>query len=217
MELVAVLKIHANVDEDREEAVGLLRELRGRGDISMVVAQDIDAFLGQAVPGPPPPKPPPPSEPGSPGIGAWFTKRRLVLTAAGLTALILLAIVLPMLGGDGSTSVTVPGAQSWTDTAIDLQADDRVEITATGSVHHNEIASTGPDGDPEVGSHYNVIGDLDHGGLIGRITDAGDPFAIGSGTTFDAPEDGRLYLGINDVGVDNNSGEFDASVTVTHP
>jgi hypothetical protein len=32
-----------------------------------------------------------------------------------------------------------------------------------------------------------------------------------------ADEDGRLYLGISDTGVENNSGEFEASVTVTHP
>jgi hypothetical protein len=77
--------------------------------------------------------------------------------------------------------------------------------------------STGPDGDPEGLSEYSLIGDLNHAGLIGRITDAGDPFAIGSDADFDADEDGRLYLGINDTGVENNSGEFEASVTVTHP
>lgn len=228
-ELVAVLKIHANVDDDREEALGLLRELRGRGDIAMVVAQDIDAILGPHSP----PVAPPSSksvdsdektaEPVSPsvserrGIGAWFTRRRLALIAAGLTVAILLAIVLPMLDDDNSTSVTVAGTQLWTDTGIDLRADDRVEVTATGSVYHNENSSTGPDGDPAGSSEYNLIGDMNHAGLIGRITDAGDAFAVGSDADFEAHEDGRLYLGINDKGVENNSGEFEASVTVTHP
>jgi TIR domain len=228
-ELLAGLKIHANVDDDREEALALLRVLRGRGDIAMVVAQDIDAFLGpQPLPvaprpsdpvhsGEKPAEPVPPSVSGGRGIGAWFTRRRIALIAAGLTAAILVAILLPILDDDNSTSVTVPGTQTWTDTGIDLRADDQVAVTATGSVYHNEDTSTGPDGDPEGLSEYSLIDDLNHAGLIGRITDAGDPFAIGSDADFDADEDGRLYLGINDTGVENNSGEFEASVTVTHP
>ena len=54
-QLFAALKIHANVDEDRDEAVQLLEMLRGRPDVTVAVAQEIDAFL---KPGLEPPAPP---------------------------------------------------------------------------------------------------------------------------------------------------------------
>ena len=44
-QLFAALKIHANVDEDRDEAIALLEMLRGRPDVTVAVAQEIDAFM----------------------------------------------------------------------------------------------------------------------------------------------------------------------------
>ncbi len=77
-QLFAALKIHANVDEDREEALELLETLRTRPDVTMAVAQEIDAFLQSgatalppppaerqvATPEPKPPKPPKRAKPG---------------------------------------------------------------------------------------------------------------------------------------------------------
>jgi hypothetical protein len=60
-QLFAALKIHANVDEDREEAVELLEALRARPDVTMAVAQEIDAFLQTG----PAPLPPPTETPGA--------------------------------------------------------------------------------------------------------------------------------------------------------
>ena len=48
-QLFAALKIHAHVDEDRDEAVELLEVLRGRPDVTVAVAQEIDAFLEGAT------------------------------------------------------------------------------------------------------------------------------------------------------------------------
>jgi hypothetical protein len=84
-------------------------------------------------------------------------------------------------------------------------------------VFHNEFASTGPDGYSGDPSLLTPVGTANHAGLIGRITESGTPFLVGADTEFTADEDGRFYLGINDGGLENNSGEFEASVTVTHP
>ena len=55
-QLFAALKIHAHVDEDRDEAVELLEMLRGRQDVTVAVAQEIDTFLeGQRKPTAQPP------------------------------------------------------------------------------------------------------------------------------------------------------------------
>jgi hypothetical protein len=63
-QLFAALKIHANVDEDREEAVELLEALRARPDVTMAVAQEIDAYLQSG----PAPLPPPTEEPVAPKV-----------------------------------------------------------------------------------------------------------------------------------------------------
>ena len=68
-QLFAALKIHANVDEDRDEAVALLEMLRGRPDVTVAVAQEIDAFIaGQpaATALPPPTETPQPQQEGAP-------------------------------------------------------------------------------------------------------------------------------------------------------
>ena len=40
------------------------------------------------------------------------------------------------------------------------------------------------------------------------------PFKVGSSTEFAARRDGRLWLRVNDAGIENNSGEFNAHVQV---
>jgi Caspase domain len=191
--------------------------VQGRQKAAGVVASDADTSPGP-VPGPAGSKDRA-GEAGR-GIGAGLTSRRVALVGAGLIAAIIVAIAVAILrDGNPSTGspveISVDGTELWTDTDIDLRAGDQVQVTATGTVYHNEVTSTGPDGDSESTSE-GPYGDTNHAGLIGRITDAGDPFLIGSETTFTADQDGRLYLGINDFGVENNSGAFDTSVRVTH-
>ena len=63
---------------------------------------------------------------------------------------------------------------------------------------------------------YNVPGlpDANTVALIGSLDRVG-PFVVGTGTKVTCDRDGELYLGINDQGVGNNSGQFMAAVTVT--
>jgi hypothetical protein len=50
--------------------------------------------------------------------------------------------------------------------------------------------------------------------LIGRIGVNGIVFEVGAGGTFQARSGGRLFLGINDDTLANNSGFWTAAVTV---
>jgi hypothetical protein len=43
---------------------------------------------------------------------------------------------------------------------------------------------------------------------------AGDPFFVGTNTSFIAPTDGELWLGINDIDPSNNLGEFVAEICI---
>jgi hypothetical protein len=114
----------------------------------------------------------------------------------------------------------VPAAEQWTDTGIDLSIDDTVLIEADGTITPNRspaIPPIGPDGNPDpTARQYNVEGleEANHASLIGRIGEAGAPFLVGSELSSTADTEGRLFLGINDRDVSNNSGEFTATITV---
>jgi hypothetical protein len=114
----------------------------------------------------------------------------------------------------------------WVDTQIDVAVNDRVDIRATGTIKHNgaEGNAVGPDGDtdpaPQIYNQKTAAGadrPGNHAGLIGKVGFDGDVFIVGSQKTFAAPRAGRLYLGINDNGVDNNSGHFDVNLSVSRP
>ena len=78
----------------------------------------------------------------------------------------------------------------------------------------------GPDGDTAGRYHeYNVPGlpDANHASLIGSVGGTGDPFFVGSHLNYPCQRAGTLFLGINDVGVANNSGAFVATVKLSTP
>jgi hypothetical protein len=115
-------------------------------------------------------------------------------------------------------TITVPGAQAWTETGLTCEPGLILEITATGTtlhdVKHPELA-VGPDGSTNPAYHqFNVDGlpDANHMTLIARL-DQAQPFVVGSFHTYSCPERGRLLLGVNDKGVANNSGAFIATIT----
>lgn len=122
-----------------------------------------------------------------------------------------------------SGTLSVPGTQAWTDTHIDVDYGQHVRITATGMVQHNSSdpnSKVGPDGDARLDlRQFNVLVNgtplvANHAALIAKIGD-GDPFVIGAAHDFDVNARGRLFLGVNDLGVENNLGSFQASITVT--
>jgi len=60
----------------------------------------------------------------------------------------------------------------------------------------------------------NVVADANHNALIGKIGTGGRPFFVGQRLEFKAETAGRLFLGVNDTGVNNNSGAYQAQVTI---
>jgi hypothetical protein len=113
-------------------------------------------------------------------------------------------------------TVTVDARRNYVDTGIDVAVGDRVAISASGIIFHDASGSTGPNGVAERRdlSQFNVLTAENHGALIGRIGDAGAPFVVGSDFSSASLAPGRLFLGVNDAGVDNNRGAFTATITV---
>jgi hypothetical protein len=120
-------------------------------------------------------------------------------------------------------NVAVSSTVVWTDTGVDVSAGDVIQVEATGTVAAavgDPRTYVGPDGslNPEfVGANRDENGVKVGGGhaaLIGMVGENGKPFLIGASNTIDVDTDGRLLLGVNDGGLDNNDGQFDVTLNV---
>jgi actin-like ATPase involved in cell morphogenesis len=113
--------------------------------------------------------------------------------------------------------VAVLGLKPWTDTGVDLKVGDKVNIVAFGRAAHAPGEFTGPDGDPNPGlDQYSLMRSAPHNALIGKIGKTAEFFLVGNSSTFQADSAGRLFLGPNDTGTQNNSGSYTATITVQH-
>jgi hypothetical protein len=162
--------------------------------------------------------PPPPPHPGSPH--RWRGRAMLV---GGVTALLLgvLVLVLTRDGGTVTAQVEVDGTQLWTDTGLDVAAGDSITVVAGGEVFHDVAAglSIGPEGIPNRPELLTPYPEWNHSGLIGKVGNAEGTeltrlFYVGRETTITVEADGRLFLGVNDGGRENNSGFFTAEIDV---
>jgi len=121
----------------------------------------------------------------------------------------------------GSATATraldVPASVAWTDSGLSLKAaQPSFAVHAAGQVRFSLNGPlVGPNGASDLHPGVCVLpGATRHAGLIGRIgaTAAGPAFFVGEDFTGVADRAGELFLGINDTGVDNNSGSFHVSV-----
>jgi hypothetical protein len=157
-------------------------------------------------------------------------KRRRLLTSTAVGAAVIVAAVtaiLVLLPSDGSRGtdragqkVEIPADQAWTDTHVECKVGDVLDISASGTILHNKTTSESavdPNGLVDPAFHqYNVPGlpDDNTAGLIGSISREQPYFFVGTGTSYECRRAGSLYLGINDTGLSNNSGAFNATIKV---
>jgi hypothetical protein len=122
-----------------------------------------------------------------------------------------------------SQEVQLTGEESWIDTTIDIQAGERVLITATGKLRYSDVKDdNGPDGLPRGFKDllrvlpFNEAG---RGALIGRIgnKDTAQPFVIGAHHDVLAPVSGRLSVGINQTDNDTSDGNYAVRIEVYAP
>jgi hypothetical protein len=100
---------------------------------------------------------------------------------------------------------------AWTDTGIDVRSGQNVFFQSSGQVRWGKDRKDGPQG--EGGNHYNPnrpIPNRPAAALIGKVgQNSRDFFFIGSDEgPFRIRDSGRLYLGINDDYLLDNSGAF---------
>jgi hypothetical protein len=114
-------------------------------------------------------------------------------------------------GGMRERPVTVSANVAWNDTGIDVRAGQTVYFQSSGEVRWGRDRRDGPEGERNSPSNPNrPMGNRNAAALIGKIGGgAGDLFFIGGDTgAIRVRDSGRLFLGINDDVLTDNSGNF---------
>ena len=120
--------------------------------------------------------------------------------------------------GTAGETVVVTAKDRWIDTGLDVQAGDMVTFDAQGTMQLSADGTdlAGPGGArsgrraPDAPMRLEVAG-----GLIAKIGDAAPMFVGDRRTINRAPTAGRLYLGVNDDHLDDNTGEFRVTIAIT--
>jgi Ca2+-binding EF-hand superfamily protein len=122
-------------------------------------------------------------------------------------------------GTSGTTerTVVVPSTERWTDSGIDVMRGDVVQIDSTGTIRMSpdpaDTATPRGSNTGRTAPEAPVRGSL-AGGLLLRIGNSA-PIFVGSETrSIQAPTSGRIYFGVNDDHLPDNSGEFRVTVRV---
>lgn len=112
--------------------------------------------------------------------------------------------------------IVVYPQERWTDTSLRVRAGDLIYFDTTGNIRlsgdRSDVATAAGARSGRRAAD-SLLSNQPAGALIGRI-DNGDPFFIGNRRSVRAPLSGRLYLGVNDDYLEDNSGEFRVMVGV---
>ena len=110
--------------------------------------------------------------------------------------------------------VRVLADHAWTDTGVDVLSGERLQIDYLRGMWSpwpgDAFDAIGSGGDPRC--DCNQIAGISHAALLGRIED-GEPFFVGDHWLQGAGASGRLYLGINDTRLSDNSGWLEVVIS----
>jgi hypothetical protein len=106
-------------------------------------------------------------------------------------------------------------ANGWTDSGLMVRKGQRLRVSATGRVSLGQGNFSTPTGLPRLVDTEKLMRNEPTGELIAVIGDDNDEFIpIGAGREFYAPRDGRLFLGVNEGNLADNTGSYDALIEV---
>ncbi len=117
-------------------------------------------------------------------------------------------------GMQNDGSVAVMANQPWTDTGINVKAGEYLNFDVSRTIRFGNGTGDEATADGNTAGRASAVlrtvpvRAMPVGGLIGRVGN-GQPFAIGTAPErIRMPVNGRLWLGINDLSFDDNSGHF---------
>ena len=104
-------------------------------------------------------------------------------------------------------------ANGWTDSGLMVRRGQRLRISSSGRVSLGQGRFSTPTGLPRVTDTEKLMRNEPTGALIAVIGDDNDEFIfIGAGREFFAPRDGRLFLGVNEGNLGDNTGTYDTLI-----
>jgi hypothetical protein len=113
-----------------------------------------------------------------------------------------------------AVTVRVLADRAWTDTGVDVLSGEQLQIDYLHGQWSpwpgDAFDALGFGGDPRC--DCNQMAGVSHAALIGRIGD-GEPFFVGDHWLQGAGTSGRLYLGINDTRLSDNTGWLEVFIT----
>jgi len=111
--------------------------------------------------------------------------------------------------------VVVDARAQWTDTGIDVRSGQQIYFASQGKTRWGRDRKDGAEGERNSPLNPNrPLPDRPAAALIGRIGDRNQIFFVGADSgPFRARDSGRLYLGINDDVLTDNSGNLRVTVS----
>ncbi|HEV2879700.1 MAG TPA: hypothetical protein VGX24_00205 [Pyrinomonadaceae bacterium] len=104
-------------------------------------------------------------------------------------------------------------SNGWNDSGLMVRAGQRLRITATGRVSLGGGQMSTPTGLPRLADRDKLMRNEPTGALIAVIGDDNDDFIfLGASREFTAQRDGRLFLGVNEGNLADNSGTYEVTV-----
>ncbi len=104
-------------------------------------------------------------------------------------------------------------SNGWTDSGLMVRRGQRLRITSSGRVSLGQGRFSTPTGLPRVLDNEKLMRNEPTGGLIAVIGDDNDEFIfVGASREFFAPRDGRLFLGVNEGNLNDNTGTYDTLI-----
>jgi len=112
--------------------------------------------------------------------------------------------------GQANGAIVLAASQGWADTGRTVRKNQRLTFETNGEIHFgsgaDQVATPGGKGG-DASQPTLPVPQSGVGALIGRINN-GTPFPIGAGGTVTMPAAGRLFIGVNDRELSDNSGTY---------
>ena len=116
--------------------------------------------------------------------------------------------------GQANGAIVLAASQGWADTGRTVRRNQRVTFEASGEIHFGsgaeQVATPGGKGG-DASQPTLPVPQSGVGALIGRINN-GAPFMIGAGGTVTMPAAGRLFIGVNDRELSDNTGTYTVTI-----
>jgi hypothetical protein len=140
-------------------------------------------------------------------------------------------LVLICSAAEEARTVVVLGNSAWTDTGIEVWQGQTVEFSAEGLISlqkGNPQADCGPEG-YDLRTVQQPLADCNLGALIGKVViavtvvkdkktgqekseEAAELFPVGAGGRVEMPAKGRLFLGVNELVIGDNAGQYTVTI-----